>query len=286
MLVLLWLSLVLSVVFGEACEANVVESGMAEGKRSAENGILKFHKGTEDKLAQYVATKVKEGDAQGVVDAVDTFCLEEHWMMNLGNEKGAIVDKAVKEANPTVVLELGTYCGYSAVRLSVAAGAKEKSAFKYYTIDPHPQAAAKVLFEKAGLGDKIVQLEGEGKTVIPTLKKLGLEGKVDLLFIDHDKKAYLPDLLLVEQAGLLHPNSVVIADNVLVFHINDYLRHIKESGLYKSDVTHSSFLEYDLDKSTVDGVNVAVYKGAGAEAAAAAAAGGGDQEAAKRAKVE
>jgi len=233
---------------------------MATATRADENGVLKFHKGTEEKLAQYVQANAKQGDAQGVVDATDKFCTETHWMMNLGNVKGAIVDAAVQACNPTIVLELGTYCGYSAVRLCLAAKAKEKSAFKYYTIDPEPQPAAQVLLERAGLSDKVIALRGEGKEVIPTLAtKHGLEGKVDFVFIDHDKKAYLADLLLIESAGLLHPGSVVVADNVLVFQINDYLRHIKECGLYSTDATHSSYLEYDLEKKHIDGVNVAIY---------------------------
>jgi len=246
----------------EMATAEATAEAKAEAKRAEENGVLQFHKGTEDKLAQYVQTHAKKGDAQSVVDTIDKFCMETHWMMNLGHVKGAIVDTAVQACNPTIVLELGTYCGYSAARLCQAAKAKEKSAFKYYTIDPEPQAAAQIILEQAGLSDKVVHLRGAGKDVIPTLAtKYGLEAKVDFVFIDHDKKAYLADLILIENAGLLHPGSVVVADNVLIFHIDEYLRHVKECGLYKSDATHSSYLEYDLESKIIDGVNVAIYGG-------------------------
>jgi len=33
--------------------------------------------------------------------------------MNVGDEKGLILDKAVRDANPKVALELGCYCGHA-----------------------------------------------------------------------------------------------------------------------------------------------------------------------------
>ena len=39
-------------------------------------------------------------------------------------------------------------------------------------------------------------------------------GAVDFVFLDHAKDAYLPDLLLMEERGWLHPGSVAVADNV------------------------------------------------------------------------
>jgi catechol O-methyltransferase len=38
-------------------------------------------------------------------------------MMTIGENKGKILDDTVKEIQPMVALELGTYCGYSTVRI-------------------------------------------------------------------------------------------------------------------------------------------------------------------------
>src|SRR3712207_7228347 len=38
------------------------------------------------------------------------------FMMNVGDEKGEILDDAIRRAAPKRLLELGTYCGYSALR--------------------------------------------------------------------------------------------------------------------------------------------------------------------------
>jgi catechol O-methyltransferase len=39
-------------------------------------------------------------------------------MINVGDEKGEILDRAVRRDSPHVLLELGTYCGYSALRVA------------------------------------------------------------------------------------------------------------------------------------------------------------------------
>ena len=39
-------------------------------------------------------------------------------MINVGDEKGEILDRAVGRAAPQLLLELGTYCGYSALRMA------------------------------------------------------------------------------------------------------------------------------------------------------------------------
>jgi catechol O-methyltransferase len=233
------------------------ETGVQE--RAEENGPMTFHESTPDELAAYVEAHAKDNDADSVVKAADEFCWRKHWMMNLGDLKGGIVDKVMQEAKPRTVLELGTYCGYSAVRLArfLPEGGK------YYTIDPYPTAASHKLVAKAGLSDKVIFLQGTGAQVIPKLKsEHGVTEPFDLVFIDHDKPAYLSDLRLIEQHGLLHKGSYVVADNVIIFHINDYLNHVRNSGLYSSSVNHEALLEYTADTTQKDGVEVSIWKGA------------------------
>ena len=47
-------------------------------------------------------------------------------MMNVGDEKGEILDRAIERSSPRLLLELGTYCGYSALRMArvMPAGAR------------------------------------------------------------------------------------------------------------------------------------------------------------------
>jgi len=217
---------------------------------------MAFHQGTEERLLNYVQANAVQNDPDSVIKVVDEFCWNNHWMMHVGDVKGKIVDSVLKEANPTTILELGTYCGYSAVRMArcLSPGGK------LYTIDPFLQPAAKVLIDKAGYSDRVVCLHGLAKDILPTLTEL--KGRVDLVFIDHEKSAYCSDLLLIEQHQLLHAGSTVVADNVVVFHINDYLNHVRNSGSYESK-NILSVLEYsDTEKEKiVDGIEISKYLG-------------------------
>src|SRR5689334_8924772 len=69
--------------------------------------------GREAALADYVEANAKPGDLDDAIRVVDEFCYRHSFMMNVGDEKGEILDRAIERANPELVLELGTYCGYS-----------------------------------------------------------------------------------------------------------------------------------------------------------------------------
>ena len=86
--------------------------------RLPQNSSMQFHTGTEDDLADFVVKSAKEDDANSVIKAIDDFCWNNHWMMHVGDVKGGIVDKVIEEYKPKIILELGTYCGYSAVRMA------------------------------------------------------------------------------------------------------------------------------------------------------------------------
>lgn len=69
----------------------------------------------------------------------------------------------MEEANPSVALELGTYCGYSAVRISrlLKAGAR------LLTVEFNPEfaAIAKQMIEFAGVQDKVNTILYLGNTI-------------------------------------------------------------------------------------------------------------------------
>ena len=73
----------------------------------------------ENAMLIYVKDQAEEGNAASVVEAIDTYCFmeEENWMCTIGDVKGKILDQTVMEMKPMVALELGTYCGYSALRI-------------------------------------------------------------------------------------------------------------------------------------------------------------------------
>ena len=81
--------------------------------------------GREEAMAGYVVANAPLGDVDAAIDAIDNFAYDKSILMNVGDEKGQLLDAAVKRANPKLAMELGAYCGYSGLRIARAApGAK------------------------------------------------------------------------------------------------------------------------------------------------------------------
>src|SRR6476469_5207562 len=72
--------------------------------------------GREEALAQYVLANARAGDLDDAIRVIDDFCMQRSVMINVGDEKGEILDAAVRRVQPGLLLELGTYCGYSGLR--------------------------------------------------------------------------------------------------------------------------------------------------------------------------
>ena len=68
-------------------------------------------------------------------------------------------------------------------------------------------------------------------------------GPFDMIFIDHLKKLYLPDLKWMEQRGLITKGTVVVGDNIIIPGAPDYLQYFRESKDYESVLYHGN-LEY------------------------------------------
>ena len=147
--------------------------------------------GREARLAEYVAVKARSGDAADAVRVIDEYAYEQSFLINVGDEKGRILDEAVTRAKPRRILELGTYCGYSALRMAVAA--PEATIFSV-EFNAANAAIARSIFAHAGVGDRINVIVGTlgdgGKTadVLEAERGFGA-GTVDLAFLDHDNNA-------------------------------------------------------------------------------------------------
>lgn len=123
-----------------------------------------------------------------------------------GHMQGAFLSMISQMLQPTTILEIGTYTGYSAIAL--AKGLTENG--KLYTLEfneEHEEMARKY-FQKAGLKDKIDLIIGNAATIIPSLKL-----QWDLVFIDADKSNYslYYDLIIDNVVS----GGMIIADNVL-----------------------------------------------------------------------
>jgi hypothetical protein len=98
-------------------------------KRPASCGVMAFHSGTEEALLLHVQREAERGNPASTLRAVDEFCYSRHWMMHCGDRKTQYLDKALRlarrENQNLVCLEIGSYCGYSAVKIASSFGIGE-----------------------------------------------------------------------------------------------------------------------------------------------------------------
>jgi catechol O-methyltransferase len=204
--------------------------------------------GREQALAEYVAENARRGDAADVVRVIDEFCYERSFMLNVGDEKGEILDQAVERTQPRLILELGTYCGYSALRMAQVM--PQQARLVSIEFNSANAEIARRIWDQAGIGDKVSVVVGtlgdDGQTLAALEGEHGFgPGSLDLVFIDHDKDAYLPDLERLVDRGWLHAGSVVVADNVKnpgAPKYRDFMR-AQEGGAWRT-VEHDTHVEY------------------------------------------
>uniref|UniRef100_A0A3P8QRA8 catechol O-methyltransferase n=1 Tax=Astatotilapia calliptera TaxID=8154 RepID=A0A3P8QRA8_ASTCA len=208
-----------------------------------------------NRLLHAVQKNATKGDPRSVVKAIDNFCRQKEWAMNVGDEKGCILDSVVSEVNPVTVLELGTYCGYSTVRIASLLPPRAK----IITLEFNPDYAkiARQVIAWAGLEDKIQVVEGPSGEWIPKMKEQFGVKTFDLVFLDHWKDRYLPDTKLLEDCGLLRKGTILLADNVICPGTPDYLEYVRNSPRYKSQY-FKSHLEYTKAE---DGLEKSVFLG-------------------------
>ena len=204
--------------------------------------------GREEALAEYVVAESRPGDLDDAIRVIDEFCLERSVMINVGDEKGEILDRAVRRASPSLLLELGTYCGYSGLRMArVMPPSARLISIEYNASNAE---IARRIWTHAGVADRltvVVGSLGDGGTTIERLgREFGLvEEAVDFVFVDHDKNAYLPDLERILDARWLHPGSLVVADNIKMPGAPDYRAYIAaEEGRTWRTTEHHAHVEY------------------------------------------
>ena len=200
----------------------------------------------------HVKENANEGDVPSILAALDDFAINHEFLMNVGPEKGPLLAASVRGLKPGArVLELGCFCGYSAILIGDAL--PEGATLIGVEVDDESVAVASSTVEFAGLTDRVSIRLGSSTDVIGTLRQ-----PFDLIFLDHWKDLYKLDLLALEAGDLLLPGSVVFADNVGPhFNPEAYLKHVRTSGRYRTEY-HSSHIEY---RDEEDGVEISIFVG-------------------------
>jgi catechol O-methyltransferase len=204
--------------------------------------------GREEALAQHVTSTAAPGDLDDAIRAIDEFCYGQSIMMNVGDEKGEILDTAIRRVDPHRLLELGTYCGYSALR-TIRTMSSEAHLYSIEFSPANAEVARRILGH-AGVDRRVTVIVGTlgdgGRTISALEAQHGFgERSLDLVFIDHAKDAYLPDLERIIEHGWLRPGAVVVADNVKFPGVPGYREYMRErEGREWRTIEHQTHVEY------------------------------------------
>lgn len=126
--------------------------------------------------------------------------------MATGNIQGKLLELISRMINPELILEIGTFTGYSAICL--AKGLRKGG--KLYTIEINDELKefSRSYFIRAGFEESIIQFTGSAIDIIPSLDK-----SFDLVYIDGDKREYVDYYNVITDK--MKPGGFIIADNVL-----------------------------------------------------------------------
>lgn len=150
--------------------------------------------------------------------------------MNSGHVQGRMLKMLIRLSGAKHVLELGTFCGYSA--LCLAEGVGEGGKVTTIEIDDEKEEFILDHFSRSGLANRLELIIGD---CLEKMKEMP-GGSFDAVFMDADKRHY-PDYL-PEAIRLLRRGGMLIADNTL------WDSHVIDPA-YASDAQTSAILRFN-----------------------------------------
>ncbi|KPM44554.1 hypothetical protein AK830_g2056 [Neonectria ditissima] len=198
-----------------------------QSKAYAAQEDVYYDDGREIELLHFVYGHPKldeiRGSPKAVLAAIDEFGHTKKYLMNVGESKGKIVTDLIAE------VELGGYVAYSAILFGEAL--RNAGGQRYFSLEQNPEFGAIImsLVELAGLQDIVKVVVGSSAESLRRLHAEKQLTKIDLLFLDHHKPAYLPDLKLCEELQLIRAGSALAADNVIKPGNPPYLEYVRSS---------------------------------------------------------
>ena len=157
---------------------------------------------------QYAA--INSSPESDLLKEVSAYTMQNHRHAHMlsGQVQGSFLTILSSLLQPTRILEIGTFTGYSA--LCLARGLKDDGILHTIELRAEDAATANRYFQQSPDKEKIVLHVGNAMEIIPALKETW-----DIIFIDADKTGYIDYYELILPS--VKQNGVIIADNVL-FH--------------------------------------------------------------------
>ncbi|CAE7382784.1 Comt [Symbiodinium natans] len=171
---------------------------------------LRAGRAKELRLCRHVFASASAGDAWSVCEAMEDFghrlSQQGQWLKLAAGAKGGLLVAAAQRAPAGPALEIGTYCGYSALRLALAGRAVVS-----LETDPIHAVIARNIVMMAGLDHLVDVRIGHSKDLLPRLAGK----KFAFVFMDQKGSRFHEDLQLLADQDLLCDGAVVVADRAL-----------------------------------------------------------------------
>ncbi len=207
----------------------------------------------EREALKYVLREAPAGDPEAVLAALDRYATRRRFLMNVGPWKGAVLDEIIAGHRVQHALELGSYCGYSAVRIGRLLAPHGGLLVGVERSREHAVIAREIAAH-AGLSQTVEILIGPSEELLTRTETV-----FDLIFMDHAKERYLPDLRLLLNRGMLRRGGLLVADNVGIFasDLEDFLAELR------SPPWHCELRELPLEynEGIPDAVAIATWRG-------------------------
>ena len=106
-------------------------------------------------VRNYVLNNAKKNDPDSVLNTMDEFAKRKRFLMNVGDVKGKILTDEIKKLGSNLtILELGCFCGYSAILMAKTLG--EQGKVISIEISKHYAKIANEIIEFSGLKNKVI----------------------------------------------------------------------------------------------------------------------------------
>ncbi|MBN1419586.1 MAG: O-methyltransferase [Planctomycetes bacterium] len=128
------------------------------------------------------------------------------WYLNVTTREGRFLRQVTEAIGAKRVVEIGTSSGYSTIWLALGARGSGGRVITH-DMDPKVLRIARENFEKAGVEGSITIVEGDAHE---TVKKL--EGPIDLVFLDADKRGYID--YLEKLLPLVRPGGLILGHDM------------------------------------------------------------------------
>lgn len=161
------------------------------------------------------------GDVGSATAALEDFSKTKGWLkFGAADEKGHILDAVVgrlkgktSDVAPSVIVEFGTFLGYSAVRMASVVGRGSR----IITMESDPEVACLAMnfVEFSGVDADIDIRIGPCEDVVPRLRDTVGARSVGLVYMDHNQMTYHEDVAQLIDHDLLSQGSLLVASQLL-----------------------------------------------------------------------